>query len=77
MSLPNKLYINKFMIRPGMLHPAEFPPDNPEEEYIRVGALRQWMNDYLKIIEFTANSKEHIIGSMEAYQNIINRLEKL
>ena len=45
MSLPNKLYINKFMIRPGMLYPAEFPPDNPEEEYIRKDALLEWAKE--------------------------------
>ena len=39
MKLPDKVYLNKDMIRPGMLHPAEFPPDNPEEEYIRKEAV--------------------------------------
>lgn len=48
MSLPNKLYINKFMIRSGMLHPAEFPPDIPEEEYIRVGAIRALINAQIR-----------------------------
>jgi hypothetical protein len=48
MSLPNKLYINKFMIRSGMLHPAEFPPDNPEEEYIREGAIRALINAQIR-----------------------------
>lgn len=44
MKLPDKVYLNKFMIRPGMLHPAEFPPDNPEEEYIRKEAILEWAN---------------------------------
>lgn len=44
MGLPDKLYINKYMIRPGMLHPAEFPPDNPEWEYIRKDALIVWLS---------------------------------
>lgn len=39
MKLPDKVYLNKYMIRPEMLHPAEFPPDNPEEEYIRKEAV--------------------------------------
>lgn len=39
MKLPDKVYLNKYMIRPGMLHPAEFPPDNPAEEYIRKEAV--------------------------------------
>ena len=45
MGLPDKLYINKYMIRPGMLHPAEFPPDNPEWEYIRKDALIKWAKE--------------------------------
>ena len=44
MGLPDKLYINKYMIRPGMLHPAEFPPDNPEWEYIHKDALIVWLS---------------------------------
>lgn len=42
--MPDKLYINKYMIRPGMLHQAEFPPDNPEWEYIRKDALIVWLS---------------------------------
>lgn len=49
MELPDKVYLNKFMIRPGMLHPAEFPPDNPEEEYIRKDSLLEWANNWEKI----------------------------
>ena len=44
--IPDKLYINKYMIRPGMLHPAEFPPDNPEWEYIRKDALLEWAKEH-------------------------------
>lgn len=39
------------MIRPGMLRPANFPPDNPETEYIRkdllanfADAVRRYVN---------------------------------
>jgi hypothetical protein len=42
MELPKRLWINKFMIRPGMLRPANFPPDNPETEYIRKDLLENF-----------------------------------
>ena len=49
--IPDKLYINKYMIRPGMLHPAEFPPDNPEWEYIRKDALIELIKEESKFCD--------------------------
>lgn len=42
MELPKKLYINKHLVRPGMLRPAQYPPDSPEVEYIRKDELLEW-----------------------------------
>lgn len=39
---PDKIYLNKYMIRPGMLYPAQYPADTPEFEYIRKDALLEW-----------------------------------
>ena len=39
------------MIRPGMLHPAEFPPDNPEWEYIRKDALIELIKEESKFCD--------------------------
>ena len=60
--IPDKLYINKYMIRPGMLHPAEFPPDNPEWEYIRKDAL---MNYFHKRVEELNSPLNGVFGSTE------------
>lgn len=55
---PDKIYIQPF---PDYSWSTE-PQATEDPEYIRVGTLRQWMNDYLKVIEFTEDSKGHIIG---------------
>ena len=43
MNAPDKIYLNKYMIRPGMLYPAQYPADTPEFEYIRKDALLEWL----------------------------------
>lgn len=35
MDMPDKIYLNKFMLRRGMMYPAQPPADIPECEYIR------------------------------------------
>jgi len=35
MKAPDKIYINKYMFRPGIMRPAQYPADEPEFEYIR------------------------------------------
>lgn len=71
MDWPKKLYINKFMIRPGMLHPAEFPPDNPEQEYIRKEALLK------KISELRAIPHDHAMARDNAFIEVIGIIESL
>lgn len=69
--MPDKLYINKYMIRPGMLHPAEFPPDNPEEEYIRKD----------KILELIEKERQvpHVFGQERdsAFRDVIKIINSL
>ncbi len=74
--MPDKLYINKYMIRPGMLHPAEFPPDNPEEEYIRKGALIDALN---KILEARPPEAKGVASNIAAmvFQDLIERINSL
>lgn len=74
--MPDKLYINKYMIRPGMLHPAEFPPDNPEEEYIRKGALIDALNKILKARPPEAKGFASNIAAM-VFQDLIERINSL
>ena len=69
--IPDKLYINKYMIRPGMLHPAEFPPDNPEWEYIRKDALME------KISELRAIPHDNAIARDNAFVEIINIINSI
>ena len=45
MEAPDKIYLNKYMIRPGMLYPAQYPADTPEFEYIRKDALLEWAKE--------------------------------
>ena len=45
---PNKIYLNKYMIRPGMLYPAQYPADTPEFEYILKDALLEWAKEKKK-----------------------------
>ena len=69
MKLPDKLYINKYMIRPGMLYPAEFPPDNPEEEYIRKDALIEWAKKH-------QNDSATIVAD-DTWQEVIDKINSL
>ena len=85
--IPDKLYINKYMIRPGMLHPAEFPPDNPEWEYIRKDALLEWAKEQKKYfgqrsdeLEITDPTNPDIFffdGKRDAFTAIIAKLNSL
>lgn len=45
MKAPDKIYINKYMLRLGMLYPAQPPADTPEYVYIRKDALLEWAKD--------------------------------
>lgn len=41
--MPDKIYLNKYMLRKGMLYPAQPPADVPEKEYICKDALLEWL----------------------------------
>ena len=49
MEMPDKIYLNKYMIRKGMMYPAEPPYDVLEEEYIRKDALLEWLEQELTL----------------------------
>ena len=66
MKKPDKIYLNKYMIRPGMLRPAQFPADEPEFEYIRKDALLEWLEEELR------NG-----GPTTLVQHVINRIKTL
>lgn len=86
-SLPDKIYVNKHMIRPGMLHPAEFPPDNPEWEYIRKDTLLKWAKEQEKHfgrrsdeVEITdPTNPDHVFfdGKRNAFHELITKLSEI
>ena len=47
--MPDKIYLNKYMLRRGMLYPAHPPADVPEKEYIRKDVLLDKLNLALKL----------------------------
>lgn len=49
--MPDKIYLNKYMLRKGMMYPAQPPVDVPEEEYIRKDALLEWAKEQMRIHE--------------------------
>lgn len=64
--MPDKIFLNKHMLRRGMLYPAQYPADVPEFEYIRKEALTEWLKSELE------NG-----GPTTLVQHIINRINSL
>jgi hypothetical protein len=81
MKAPDKIYLNKFTIRPSMLHPAEFPPDNPEEEYIRKGALLEWLQKASNLLkkEWMADpaNKQEAFHKQQIFLSVIDKINSL
>lgn len=70
MKAPDKIYLNKYMIRPGMLYPAQYPADTPEFEYIRKDALLEWAKEKANDYKETANIRR-------SFEMIIRKIESL
>lgn len=71
MEMPDKIYLNKYMIRKGMMYPAEPPYDVLEEEYIRKDALLEWLEGKMTIEVAT----EGFVGGYDtALKDVINKL---
>lgn len=81
MNAPDKIYLNKYMIRPGMLYPAQYPADTPEFEYIRKDALLEWLKMAVECYSHpdTVNVVDTIRceGKKWAFQDVINKIESL
>ena len=83
---PNKIYLNKYMIRPGMLYPAQYPADTPEFEYILKDALLEWLKKEYETISWYHEKMKHVTGCIgdtdssgkaEAYKEVIEKIESL
>jgi len=79
MKAPDKIYLNKYMIRPGMLYPAQYPADTPEFEYISKDALLEWAkekyNEYKQMDEDFQGGV--FIGNRHAFAEVIAKIESL
>lgn len=73
MEMPDKIYLNKYMIRKGMMYPAEPPYDVLEEEYIRKDALLEWAKEWQKELPegLGASMVHHVLNE------VIDKIESL
>lgn len=76
MEAPDKIYLNKYMIRPGMLYPAQYPADTPEFEYIRKDALLEWAKELKERWEEPPMSK-HSPGYVYMLEQLIDKLNSM
>ena len=78
MEAPDKIYLNKYMIRPGMLYPAQYPADTPEFEYIRKDALLELAKERYKAIENDNQLSELFKqGVLYELHRVIEKIESL
>lgn len=76
MKVPDKIYLNKYMFRPYMMRPAQYPADTPDIEYIRKDALLEWAKNLKERWEEPPMSK-HSPGCVFMLEQVINKLNKL
>ena len=86
MNAPDKIYLNKYMIRPGMLYPAQYPADTQEFEYIRKDVLLEWLRKEYETMSWYYEKMKHVTGCIgdtgssgkaEAYEKVINKIKSL
>lgn len=74
MEMPDKIYLNKYMIRKGMMYPAEPPYDVLEKEYIRKDALLEWLEGKMTI----EGATEGFVGGYDtALKDVIDKLNSI
>ena len=74
MGMPERLFIAQFMVSPGMLEPADFPPQNPETEYINVNCVMDFVNT---VRRFVNPRKGDAFCSRSELMQKLNELQKL
>lgn len=67
---PDKIYLNKYMFREGMLYKSQYPV-TPDIEYIRKDALLEWIQ------EARAIPHENAIVRDLTFQEVINKLNSI
>ena len=77
MKAPDKIYINKHMLRPGMLYPAQKPADTPEFEYIRKDALLEWAEEQEKQALEDLENGLPLDGKLSAFHRVVEKIESM
>lgn len=72
--MPDKIYLNKYMLRKGMLYPAQPPADVPEKEYICKDALLAFLNERRKGL---SSGDSFVAGERKMLKEIIEKIESL
>lgn len=77
MEMPDKIYLNKYMIRKGMMYPAQPPADVPEEEYIRKDALLEWLEQEVLKLDVRSDNDAVAWGQRNAFKQAIDKLNSM
>lgn len=77
MEMPDKIYLNKYMIRKGMMYPAEPPYDVLEEEYIRKDALLEWLEQEVLKLDVRSDNDAVAWGQRNAFKQAIDKLNSM
>lgn len=75
MGMPERLFIAEFMVSPGMLEPADFPPQNPETEYINVNCVMDFVNTVRRYVNPKKGdafcSRSELLGKLNELTKLI------
>lgn len=75
--MPDKIYINKHLLRRGMMYKAQDPPA-PEFEYIRKDALLEWAKEHKRVIETHGDERDaYSRGEYSALNSLIDKLNSI
>ena len=77
MEMPDKIYLNKYMIRKGMMYSAEPPYDVLEEEYILKDALLEWLEQEVLKLDVRSDNDAVAWGQRNAFKQVIDKLNSM
>lgn len=76
--IPDKIYVNKYMLRKGMMYPAQEPADVPEFEFIRKDVLLEWVKRRWNAYNSQKTFKRAFENGMqEAFNEVIDKLNSM
>ena len=74
MKFPDKIYLTKHMIRPGMLYESQ-DEDEEDVKYIKEEALLDWAND-IRLRWYNQPGSDVTYGACTVLDALINQLNK-